>query len=103
MPIPGDPVSIKAMDNHEFFERLRTLIGRRCAMADGEWQIIDVLEAEDAVVIQRLSGGMAPIQTNAFGSPSRRAPDIRLVPLSAEHGRFTPAAEALLRNLQPRD
>jgi hypothetical protein len=88
------------MDENELYRRLRALVGRT-AMLDGvEWQVLEVLPDEEALVLYRLSAGTVPIQPDAYGNASRRAPETRLVRYADTEG-ITDEALVLLGALQP--
>lgn len=87
------------MNSHELYLRLRVLVGRHCLLEDGEWQILDILEDETALVIQRLSGS-GGIQSDAYGNPLRMAPETRTVRYTDETGQISDEAGALLASLQ---
>lgn len=91
-----------AMNNPEFQRRTRALIGRTCLLNGIEWQVLDTLSEEMSLVLRRVGPASAPIQKDAFGSPSRRAPETRIVPLFEEDGELTEEARQLLLALQPR-
>ena len=92
------------MDNPELTRRMRALVGRRCVLSDGEWQVLDVLPDEDSIVIRRVGAGAgpSPVQADAWGNATRRAPETRIVPFTDDNGDISAEAEALLRALQSR-
>ena len=73
------------LNDQEFMRRLRKLIGRRCRHLGQSCTLIEIL-AEEAVIILRCEGGTAPIQTDQFGQPFRRAAETRQIPLLDEDG-----------------
>ena len=91
-----------AMNDPELQRRTRALIGRTCRLNGAEWQVLDILSEEMGIVLRRAGPASAPIQKDAFGSPSRRAPETRIVPLFDEDGELTEEARQLLLALQPR-
>ena len=92
------------MDNPELTRRMRALVGRRCVLSDGEWQVLDVLPDEDSIVIRRVGAGAGPppVQAAAWGNATRRPPETRIVPFTEDNGDISAEAEALLRALQSR-
>ena len=91
---------MRDMDDDEFYQRLRRLVGRRFTLADGEWQVVDVLPQDGALVIQCLEGAESRIQADAYGNPTRRCPDPRLIRVFDETGRLSPEGDTLLRALR---
>jgi len=89
------------MVNEELYRRLRALSGRR-ALIDGiEWCVCEILPDEDALVLRRTTAGETPIQTNAYGGASRRAPETWLVRYTDAQGDLTEEARTVLSALQP--
>lgn len=73
------------MDDQEFLHRLRKLIGRRCRHLGQCCTLIEIL-GEEAEIVLRCEGGIAPIQTDQFSQPFRRAVETRQIPLLDEDG-----------------
>ena len=75
------------MADAEFYRRMRPLVGRRFRLYDGEeWQLLDILPEEHSLVLGRLRRAGSPIQADAFGNPTRRAPETRIIPYTDENG-----------------
>jgi hypothetical protein len=73
------------LNDQEFLRRLRKLIGHHCQHLGQRCTLIEIL-AEEAMIILRCEGGTAPIQTDQFGQPFRRAAETRQIPLLDEDG-----------------
>lgn len=68
------------MNDRDYIQRIRPLIGNHFIHLGREWELIEVLADEGAVVLSDPSR-RSVIQTNLFGEPSRRGPETVLVPL----------------------
>lgn len=67
-------------------KRLRALTGQRFRYRGQEWLLIEVLAAEDALVLASAGDSVASVQTNQYGQPSRRAARTLTLPLSPDDG-----------------
>lgn len=86
------------MDDQDFIQRIRPLIGKHFMHLGREWQMIEVLSDEGAVVLADPSNN-AVIQTNLFGEPSRKGPETVLVPLyGSSHNTLSEELIELLAN-----
>jgi len=68
------------LNDRDYIQRIRPLIGNHFIHLGREWELIEVLADEGAVVLSDPSR-RAVIQTNLFGEPSRKGPETVLVPL----------------------
>ena len=86
------------MDDQNFIQRLRPLIGKHFKHLGREWELIEVLADEGAVVLADPANSSV-IQTNLFGEPSRKGPETVLVPLyGSSHDTLSEELIELLAN-----
>lgn len=86
------------MDDKDFIQRIRPLIGNHFVHLGRKWELIEVLADEGAVVLAAPSH-TAVIQTNLFGEPSRKGPETVLVPLyGSSHDTLSEELIELLAN-----
>lgn len=64
-------------------QRLRGLTGQRFRYLGTEWRLIEVLGAEDALVLAAL-GETGEVQHTQYGQPNRRVPRTLTLPLSGD-------------------
>jgi hypothetical protein len=82
--------------------RLRALVGRRCAQQGEVWRLIDVLPSEGLVILES-ERARPPIQTDQYGRPSHRANEILQVPILADTpSGLTDTLVELMDCLEPR-
>jgi len=77
------PTESATMTSDDLVQRLRTLTGQHFSFLDGEWRLIEVLGAEDALVLQRI-GSHDQVQSDQYGQPLRRTPQTLTLPLSGD-------------------
>ncbi len=70
------------MTSQILIDKLRGLTGQRFNYLGEVWQLVEVLGAEDALVISALQGG--EVQSSQYGQPHRRAPRTLTLPLSGD-------------------
>jgi hypothetical protein len=88
------------MDNHEFFRRMRKLIGQRCLHLGHRCVLVEVLADEGSLVL-RCEEGVPPIQSDQFGRALRRAVETRQVPVLQPDGeQLTPEVLDLLATFE---
>jgi len=63
---------------------LRALLGRTVRLEGREYQILELLKDCEALVLLPLEEEKAPIQTDQYGDPRRRAPRPVTVPIWSE-------------------
>jgi hypothetical protein len=68
------------LEDQDFIQRMRTLIGSHFNHLGREWVLHEVLADEGSVVLADPSS-QAIIQTNLFGEPSRKGPETITLPL----------------------
>lgn len=66
--------------------KLRKLVGQRFRYLSDRWVLVDVLEAEDSVVLQRLADAAPLLQTDQFGQVLRRSAETLSLPISDGEG-----------------
>lgn len=62
-------------------QRLRTLSGQRFRYLGSEWRLIEVLGAEDALVLAAAEGN-GEVQHTQYGQPNRRVRQTLTLPIS---------------------
>lgn len=67
-------------------EQLETLIGYRVRYLDQVWVIIEILEEELAIVLQRADQESQRVLSNAQGEPVRELPEIITINVRDEDG-----------------
>jgi hypothetical protein len=70
------------MTSEVLIQRLRALTGQRFSYLGEHWRLVEVLGAEDALVLTPVAPSAAPVQTNQYGQPTRRARQTLTLPLS---------------------
>jgi len=75
------------MSTSTLHQKLRCLVGQRFIYLSETWQLIEILIADDAVVLQREHTNMtAPLQADQFGRAQRRAPETLSLAISDNEG-----------------
>ncbi len=70
-------------------EQLRALVGKPVEYGGHSCRIVEVLDAEHALVI-RCEGKERVIQANQFGEANRRVPEYHTLPLFDESAQLNP-------------
>lgn len=79
-------------------DRIRQLIGKTFNYQNAQWQLIEVLPAENRVVLQCLEKTGRQLQTSQYGEAKRHVPETLCLPISA-HEDSNNYSEALLQLL----
>lgn len=70
------------MTSDVLIDKLRGLTGQRFRYLEQDWHLIEVLGAEDALVLAAIGNG--DVQSTQYGQPNRRVPRTLTLPLSGE-------------------
>ena len=93
------------MPSSPLHQKLRQLVGKRFDYLSCTWNLIEILEEEDKVVLQRLdANASSALQSDQYGQAMRRGPETLTLPISSktEAGQFSEALLLVLRGKQPR-
>ena len=66
--------------------KLRKLVGQHFSYLSDRWVLVDILETEDTVVLQRLADATPRLQTDQYGQAQRRSAETLCLPISADEG-----------------
>lgn len=77
-------------------QQMRQLVGQRFRYLDNRWTLIDILPDADALVLRRDASGPRTVQTDLYGTPSRRSPETITLPISNADGGYSTAITELL-------
>ncbi len=81
--------------------RLRALVGRRVLYRGESCQIIEVLDSEQALVVQCSESAHRTIQGNQFGEATRRVQACHTLPLFGENRELDPDIRDWLDQASP--
>ena len=86
-------------------DRIRQLIGKTFIYQNAPWQLIDVLPAENRIVLQCLGKAGRQLQTNQYGEAKRQVPEILCLPISEQEApdNYSEALLQLLAGIQKAD
>ena len=73
----------------KLLQQLRLLVGKTVEYRGHACHVIEVLDAENALVV-RCEGGQRVIQSNQFGEATRRVQQCHTLPLFDENGTLNP-------------
>lgn len=76
--------------------QLRALVGQRFRYQGEVWTLIDVVADADTLVLRSEVGRQRSVQTNLYGTPTRRSPETITLPLSDADGGYSTALTELL-------
>lgn len=71
--MPASPLHLK----------LRKLIGQRFHYLSGHWLLVDILQDQDCVVLQRIGSSGHVMQPDQFGQAQRHTQETLCLPISA--------------------
>jgi len=80
----------------KLLQQLRLLVGKSVQYRGQACRIIEVLDAENALVV-RCEGGQRVIQSNQFGEATRRVQQCHTLSLFDEHDKLNPVVEEWLK------
>jgi hypothetical protein len=79
----------------DLLQRLRDLVGKQVRYSGNACSIIEVLEAEQALVV-RCESSERVIQANQFGEATRRVQEVHTLPLFDDSHRLNPLIRSWL-------
>jgi hypothetical protein len=77
-------------------QQMRQLVGQRFQYLGSRWTLIDILPDTNALALRRDASESRTVQTDLYGTPSRRSPDTITLPVCNADGGYSTAVTKLL-------